>query len=62
MQPVKPAQIRRNHHKPRSIFAYPFDYGIKRLFLEIKKSGYKMAFILATKRDSIDPPYVPLGV
>jgi peptidoglycan/xylan/chitin deacetylase (PgdA/CDA1 family) len=38
-------------------FAYPFGLWNKAAIPEIKKSGYKMAFILATKRDSIDPLY-----
>ncbi|MFV5694220.1 polysaccharide deacetylase family protein [Flavobacterium sp. LB3P122] len=43
--------------KPVTYFAYPFGLWNKKAIPEIKKSGYQMAFILATKRDSIDPLY-----
>ena len=43
--------------KPVTYFAYPFGLWNKQAIPEIKKSGYQMAFILATKRDSIDPLY-----
>ncbi|HJS00422.1 MAG TPA: polysaccharide deacetylase family protein, partial [Flavobacterium sp.] len=43
--------------KPVSYFAYPFGLWNKEAIPEIKKSDYKMAFILSTKRDSIDPLY-----
>lgn len=43
--------------KPVTYFAYPFGLWNKAAIPEIKKSGYQMAFILSTKRDSIDPLY-----
>lgn len=43
--------------KPITNFAYPFGLWNKEAIPEIKKSGYQMAFILSTKRDSIDPLY-----
>ena len=43
--------------KPVTYFAYPFGLWNKEAIPEIKKSGYQMAFILSTKRDSIDPLY-----
>ncbi|KAA9034520.1 polysaccharide deacetylase family protein [Ginsengibacter hankyongi] len=41
--------------KPAEYFAYP--YGVWNLAAvpELKKAGYKMAFILSTKRDSTEP-------
>lgn len=38
-------------------FAYPFGLWNKEAIPKIKESGYEMAFILSTKRDSIDPLY-----
>jgi len=38
-------------------FAYPFGLWNKEAIPKVKESGYKMAFILSTKRDSIDPLY-----
>ncbi len=38
-------------------FAYPFGIWNPQAIPEIKSRGYKMAFILSTKRDSIDPLY-----
>nr|WP_314895843.1 polysaccharide deacetylase family protein [uncultured Flavobacterium sp.] len=43
--------------KPVTYFAYPFGLWNKDAIPEIKKSGYQMAYILSTKRDSIDPLY-----
>ncbi|WP_035669045.1 polysaccharide deacetylase family protein [Flavobacterium sp. 83] len=43
--------------KPVTYFAYPFGLWNKEAIPQIKKSGYQMAFILSTKRDSIDPLY-----
>jgi peptidoglycan/xylan/chitin deacetylase (PgdA/CDA1 family) len=43
--------------KPVTYFAYPFGLWNKAAIPEIKKSGYQMAYILATKRDSVDPLY-----
>lgn len=58
IQLVKPkAKLEEIIGKPISYFAYPFGLWNKAAIPEIKKSGYKMAYILATKRDSIDPLY-----
>ena len=38
-------------------FAYPFGIWNPQSIPDIKSRGYKMAFILSTKRDSIDPLY-----
>ena len=43
--------------KPIDYFAYPFGLWNTAAIPELKKSNYKMAFILATKRDSINPLY-----
>jgi peptidoglycan/xylan/chitin deacetylase (PgdA/CDA1 family) len=43
--------------KPITNFAYPFGLWNQKAIPEIKRTGYKMAFILSTKRDSIDPLY-----
>ena len=43
--------------KPVTDFAYPFGLWNKAAIPELKKSGHKMAYILSTKRDSIDPLY-----
>lgn len=43
--------------KPISDFAYPFGLWNTAAIPEIKKSGYKMGYILATKRDPTDPIY-----
>lgn len=57
-QLVKPkAKLEGIIEKPISYFAYPFGLWNKEAIPEIKKSGYNMAFILSTKRDSIDPLY-----
>lgn len=57
-QLVKPkAKLEEIIGKPIPYFAYPFGLWNKEAIQEIKKSGYKMAFILSTKRDSIDPLY-----
>lgn len=41
--------------KPVPYFAYPFGLWNTAAIPEIKKAGYKMAFILSTKRDSVNP-------
>jgi peptidoglycan/xylan/chitin deacetylase (PgdA/CDA1 family) len=41
--------------KPVEYFAYPFGIWSPNAFPEIKKRGYKMSFILSTKRDSLEP-------
>lgn len=57
-QLVKPkAKLEKITGKPIDYFAYPFGLWNKEAIPEIKKSGYTMAFILSTKRDSIDPLY-----
>ncbi|UFH36203.1 polysaccharide deacetylase family protein [Flavobacterium acetivorans] len=43
--------------KPVPYFAYPFGLWDKEAIPEVKKAGYKMAYILSAKRDSIDPLY-----
>lgn len=43
--------------KPITNFAYPFGLWNSAAIPELQKSGYKMAYILSTKRDSIDPLY-----
>lgn len=43
--------------KPAQYFAYPFGLWNKAAIPELKKAGYKMAFILSTSRDSVDPLY-----
>lgn len=57
-QLVKPkAKLEEIIGKPVTYFAYPFGLWNKAGIPEVKKAGYKMAYILATKRDSIDPLY-----
>lgn len=41
--------------KPVNYFAYPFGLWNQAAIPEIKSRGYKHAYILATKRDSVDP-------
>jgi peptidoglycan/xylan/chitin deacetylase (PgdA/CDA1 family) len=43
--------------KPVTSFAYPFGLWNSAAIPEIEKTGYQMAYILATKRDSINPLY-----
>ncbi|MEO6819035.1 MAG: polysaccharide deacetylase family protein [Ginsengibacter sp.] len=43
--------------KPATYFAYPFGLWNKAGFPELKKAGFKMAFILSTKRDTTEPLY-----
>ena len=43
--------------KPVPYFAYPFGLWNTAAIPKIKESGYQMAFILSTKRDSVDPLY-----
>ncbi len=43
--------------KSADYFAYPFGLWNRAAFPELKKAGYKMAFSLATKRDSTQPLY-----
>ena len=41
--------------KPAEYFAYPFGIWNMAAIPELKKAGYKMAFILSTKKDSTEP-------
>lgn len=43
--------------KPAEYFAYPYGVWNMAAIPELKKAGYKMAFILSTKRDSTEPLY-----
>ena len=43
--------------KPVEYFAYPFGLWNQQALPEIEKRGYKLAFQLSTKRDSIQPLY-----
>ena len=57
-QLVKPkAKLEEIIGKPVTDFAYPFGLWNTAAIPEIKKSGYEMAYILSTKRDSVDPLY-----
>ena len=57
-QLVKPkAKLEEIIGKPVTDFAYPFGLWNTSAIPEIKKSDYKMAYILSTKRDSVDPLY-----
>ncbi|MBG6186735.1 polysaccharide deacetylase family protein [Flavobacterium sp. CAN_S2] len=57
-QLIKPkAKLEEIIGKPVTDFAYPFGLWNTAAIPEIKKSGYGMAYILATKRDPVDPLY-----
>ena len=57
-QMVKPKlQLEAITGKPVTYFAYPFGIWNPAAIPEIKSRGYKMAFILSSKRDSIEPLY-----
>jgi peptidoglycan/xylan/chitin deacetylase (PgdA/CDA1 family) len=43
--------------KPATYFAYPYGLWNEAAIPELKKAGFKMAFILSTKRDSTEPLY-----
>jgi peptidoglycan/xylan/chitin deacetylase (PgdA/CDA1 family) len=43
--------------KPATYFAYPYGLWNLAAIPELKKAGFKMAFILSTKRDSTQPLY-----
>ena len=43
--------------KPIKYFAYPFGLWNTAAITEIKNRGYKLAFSLSTKRDTIEPLY-----
>ncbi len=50
-------RVERITGKPVRYFAYPFGLWNKEAIPEIKNRGYKMAFILSTKRDLTEPLY-----
>lgn len=57
-QLVKPkVQLEAITGKKIDYFAYPFGLWNKEAIPEIERRGYKMAFILSTKRDSTQPLY-----
>ena len=57
-QLVKPTkQIETITGRPVKYFAYPFGLWNQAAIPELKSRGYKMAFILSTKRDSTEPLY-----
>jgi peptidoglycan/xylan/chitin deacetylase (PgdA/CDA1 family) len=57
-QLIKPkAKLEEIIGKPVKDFAYPFGLWNTAAIPEIKKSGYEMAYILATKRDPVNPLY-----
>ncbi|MEO7961195.1 MAG: polysaccharide deacetylase family protein [Ginsengibacter sp.] len=57
-QLVKPAKkIEEITGKKPEYFAYPFGLWNQAAIPELKSRGYKMAFILSTKRDSTEPLY-----
>ncbi len=57
-QLVKPTrQLEAITGKPVKYFAYPFGLWNQAAIPELKSRGYKMAFILSTKRDSTEPLY-----
>ncbi len=43
--------------KPANYFAYPYGLWNEAAFPELEKAGFKMAFNLSTRRDSIQPLY-----
>lgn len=43
--------------KPVKYFAYPFGLWNQAAIPKIKSTGYKLAFILSTKRDTVEPLY-----
>lgn len=57
-QMVKPQrQLEAITGKPVTYFAYPFGLWNQAAIPEIKSRGYKLAFILSSKRDSTEPLY-----
>jgi hypothetical protein len=57
-QLIKPkAKLEKIISKPLKDFAYPFGLWNPAAIPELKQSGYKMAYILSTKRDSLEPLY-----
>jgi peptidoglycan/xylan/chitin deacetylase (PgdA/CDA1 family) len=58
IQLVKPKKkVEEITGKPVEYFAYPFGLWNQPAIPELKKAGYKMAFILSSKRDSTEPLY-----
>ena len=58
MQLVKPQrQLEAIIGKPVKYFAYPFGLWNEAAIPELKSRGYKLAFILSSKRDSTEPLY-----
>jgi peptidoglycan/xylan/chitin deacetylase (PgdA/CDA1 family) len=58
LQLVKPkSKLEKIIGKPVTSFAYPFGLWNSAAIPEIKKTGYKMAYILSTKRDTVAPLY-----
>ncbi len=55
IQPMK--KVEEITGKPAQYFAYPFGLWNQAAIPELKKAGYKMAFILSSKRDSTEPLY-----
>ena len=55
VQPMK--KVESITGKPAQYFAYPFGLWNQEAIPELKKAGYKMAFILSEKRDSTEPLY-----
>ncbi len=57
-QLVKPkSRVEAITGRPVKYFAYPFGLWNKEAIPEIKNRGFKLAFILSTKRDSTEPLY-----
>lgn len=58
IQLVKPtSRLEAITGRPVKYFAYPFGVWNKEAIPEIKNRGFKLAFILSTKRDSTEPLY-----
>jgi peptidoglycan/xylan/chitin deacetylase (PgdA/CDA1 family) len=58
IQLVKPKKkLKDISGKTVDYFAYPFGLWNKEAITQVKQSGYQMAFILSTKRDSVEPLY-----
>jgi peptidoglycan/xylan/chitin deacetylase (PgdA/CDA1 family) len=58
LQLLKPkAKLEKIIGKPVTSFAYPFGLWNTEAIPEVKKNGYTMAFILSTKRDTVQPLY-----
>ena len=55
IQPMK--KVEEITGKPAQYFAYPFGLWNQAAIPELKKAGYRIAFILSSKRDSTEPLY-----